>query len=57
MSSFSLPEDFDLGEHFDHRTLIRAMELKPQQAVAALSSFRPACCGRMTSTTVSSAQV
>jgi superfamily II DNA or RNA helicase len=47
MSSFSLPEDFDLGEHFDHRTLIRAMELKPQQAVAALQVDGPRLVSRV----------
>jgi superfamily II DNA or RNA helicase len=36
MTNFSLPEDFDLGEHFDHSTLTKAMGLKPQQAVLAL---------------------
>ncbi|MES2888135.1 MAG: DEAD/DEAH box helicase [Pseudomonadota bacterium] len=33
MSDFSLPEHFDLSEHFDHRTLTQAMLLEPQQAV------------------------
>jgi hypothetical protein len=50
MSSFSLPEDFDLGEHFDHRTLIRAMELKPQQAVAALQVDGPRLVSRVQGT-------
>jgi superfamily II DNA or RNA helicase len=36
MTHFSLPEDFDLGEHFDHSTLTKAMALKPRQAVLAL---------------------
>lgn len=50
MSSFSLPEDFDLGEHFDHRTLIRAMELKPQQAVTALQVDGPRLVSRVQGT-------
>lgn len=33
MPDFSLPEHFDLGDHFDHRTLTQAMLLKPQKAV------------------------
>lgn len=33
MPDFSLPEHFDLGEHFDHRTLTQAMLLEPQKAV------------------------
>lgn len=41
MTDFSLPEDFDLGEHFDHRTLTRAIELKPQAAVLALQVDGP----------------
>jgi hypothetical protein len=36
MTNFSLPEDFDLADHFDHRTLTRAIELRPQHAVLAL---------------------
>jgi hypothetical protein len=47
MTSFSLPEDFDLGEHFDHRTLTRAMELKPQQAVTALQVDGPRLVSRV----------
>ncbi len=47
MSDFSLPEDFDLSEHFDHRTLIRAMELKPQQAVTALQVDGPRLVSRV----------
>jgi len=41
MTDFSLPEDFDLGEHFDHLTLTRAMGLKPQQAVLVLQVDGP----------------
>lgn len=33
MPDFSLPEDFDLSEHFDHRTLTRAMLLVPERAL------------------------
>ncbi|MEO8152086.1 MAG: DEAD/DEAH box helicase [Rhizobacter sp.] len=47
MTDFSLPEDFDLGEHFDHRTLTRAMELKPQQAVLALQVDGPRLASRV----------
>ncbi len=36
MTDFKLPEEFDLGEHFDHRTLTRAMDLKPQRAVLSM---------------------
>ena len=35
MPDFSLPEHFDLSEHFDHRTLTQAMLLEPQQAVVS----------------------
>ncbi len=41
MSTFSLPEDFDLADHFDHRTLTRAIELKPQRAVLAMQIDGP----------------
>jgi len=41
MTDFSLPEDFDLGEHFDHRTLTSAMGLKPQQAVLSMQIDGP----------------
>ncbi|MBX3620123.1 MAG: DEAD/DEAH box helicase [Rhizobacter sp.] len=47
MTSFLLPEDFDLGEHFDHRTLTRAMELKPQQAVLSLQVEGPRLVSRV----------
>jgi hypothetical protein len=33
MPDFSLPHDFDLSEHFDHRTLSRAMLLHPERAL------------------------
>ena len=33
MSEFSLPTDFDLSDHFDHATLMRAIGLKPEQAL------------------------
>ena len=33
MSHFSLPADFDLSDHFDHLTLMRAIGLKPDQAL------------------------
>ena len=33
MSEFSLPADFDLSDHFDHSTLMRAIGLKPEQAL------------------------
>lgn len=47
MTAFHLPEDFDFGEHFDHRTLTRAMELKPQQAVQALQVEGPRLVARV----------
>ncbi|MGY4828407.1 DEAD/DEAH box helicase [Sphaerotilaceae bacterium SBD11-9] len=47
MTTFSLPEDFDLGEHFDHATLTRAMALKPQQAVLALQIDGPSLVSRV----------
>ncbi|MEI7466440.1 MAG: SWIM zinc finger family protein, partial [Burkholderiales bacterium] len=33
MSEFSLPADFDLSDHFDHATLMRAIGLKPEQSL------------------------
>ncbi|MDL2338910.1 MAG: DEAD/DEAH box helicase, partial [Pseudomonadota bacterium] len=33
MSDFSLPSEFDLSDHFDHATLMRAIGLKPEQAL------------------------
>ncbi len=36
MSVFSLPVDFDLSEHFDHATLMRAIGLQPEQALLSL---------------------
>ena len=33
MSEFSLPTDFDLSDHFDHATLMRAIGLQPEQAL------------------------
>ena len=33
MSHFSLPADFDLSDHFDHPTLMRAIGLKPDHAL------------------------
>ena len=33
MSEFSLPTDFDLSDHFDHATLMRAIGLRPEQAL------------------------
>ena len=33
MSEFSLPAEFDLSDHFDHATLMRAIGLKPEQAL------------------------
>jgi len=47
MTDFSLPEDFDLGEHFDTRTLTRAVELKPQQVVLALQVDGPRLAARV----------
>jgi superfamily II DNA or RNA helicase len=47
MTAFALPEDFDFGDHFDHRTLTRAMELKPQQAVLALQVDGPRLVARV----------
>lgn len=35
MSVFSLPAEFDLSDHFDHPTLMRAIGLKPEQALLA----------------------
>jgi hypothetical protein len=35
MSHFSLPADFDLSDHFDHVTLMRAIGLKPERALLA----------------------
>lgn len=35
MPDFSLPEHFDLSEHFDHRTLTQAMLLEPQRAMVS----------------------
>ena len=35
MSHFSLPADFDLSDHFDHGTLMRAIGLKPERALLA----------------------
>ncbi len=35
MPEFSLPEHFDLSDHFDHRTLTQAMLLEPQKAVVS----------------------
>ncbi len=50
MTDFSLPEDFDLGEHFDYITLTRAMALKPQQAVLALQVDGPRLVSRVQGT-------
>lgn len=33
MPDFSLPSDFDLSDHFDHATLMRAIGMKPEQAL------------------------
>ena len=33
MSEFSLPTEFDLSDHFDHPTLMRAIGMKPEQAL------------------------
>jgi superfamily II DNA or RNA helicase len=33
MSVFALPADFDLSDHFDHTTLMRAIGLKPPEAL------------------------
>ncbi len=33
MPEFSLPADFDLSDHFDHPTLMRAIGMKPEQAL------------------------
>jgi hypothetical protein len=35
MPHFSLPADFDLSDHFDHATLMRAIGLKPDRALLA----------------------
>ena len=35
MTHFSLPADFDLSDHFDHVTLMRAIGLKPERALLA----------------------
>jgi hypothetical protein len=41
MTEFALPEDFDLGDHFDHRILSRAMELRPEQALLSMQVRGP----------------
>jgi superfamily II DNA or RNA helicase len=41
MTDFHLPEEFDFSDHFDHRTLTRAIELKPQQSVLSLQVDGP----------------
>lgn len=41
MTDFVLPHDFDLGDHFDHRTLIKAQELKPEQALLSMQVKGP----------------
>ncbi len=41
MTDFALPPDFDLGEHFDHRTLTKAMELRPEQALLSMQVKGP----------------
>ena len=33
MSHFSLPSEFDLSDHFDHATLMRAIGLKPERSL------------------------
>ena len=33
MPEFSLPADFDLSDHFDHATLMRAIGLQPEAAL------------------------
>jgi superfamily II DNA or RNA helicase len=41
MTDFALPEDFDLGDHFDHRTLTKAIELRPEQALLSMQVKGP----------------
>ena len=36
MPDFTLPHEFDLSDHFDHRTLTRAIALQPEQAVLSM---------------------
>src|SRR5882724_1087236 len=47
MTHFTLPEDFDLGEHFDHRTLTKAIEMQPQRAVLSMEVRGPKLVTRM----------
>jgi hypothetical protein len=47
MTHFTLPEDFDLGEHFDHRTLTKAIEMQPQRAVLSMEVRGPKLFTRM----------
>lgn len=47
MTDFALPEDFDLGEHFDHRTLSRAMEMQPQRVLLSMEVRGPRLLTRM----------
>jgi ERCC4-related helicase len=46
-TDFELPEDFDLGEHFDHRTLTRAMEMQPQRVLLSMEVRGPRLLTRM----------
>ncbi|MDI1259872.1 DEAD/DEAH box helicase [Aquabacterium sp.] len=47
MSDFALPEDFDLGEYFDGRTLARAVDLKPEQAIQSMQVIGPVLSTRL----------
>lgn len=55
-ADFSLPEDFDLGELFDQRTLTRAMEMKPQRAVLAMQVDGPVLVTRVQGTVTTTFQ-
>ncbi|MGH6645463.1 SNF2-related protein [Aquabacterium sp.] len=47
MTDFALPHDFDLGEYFDGRTLARAVDLKPEQAVQSMQVIGPVLSTRL----------
>ncbi|RZL03693.1 MAG: DEAD/DEAH box helicase [Rubrivivax sp.] len=47
MTDFALPDDFDLGEYFDGRTLARAVDLKPEQAIQSMQVIGPVLSTRL----------
>ncbi|RZI85739.1 MAG: helicase [Rubrivivax sp.] len=47
MSEFSLPDDFDLGEYFDGRTLARAVDLQPERAIQSIQVIGPTLSTRL----------